>query len=50
MDKVHIEISEETVDPDDVCPDCHEDRVDLLIWNDDGEYVTCAICGCVYVP
>ena len=39
-----------TVTPDDVCPDCGEDRIDWLAWDDDGEYVTCASCSCVYVP
>ncbi len=36
--------------PDDACPDCGEDRIDYLVWDDDGEFVTCASCGCVYVP
>ena len=32
------------------CPNCFEDRVDWLVWNDDGETVTCASCDMVYNP
>ncbi len=35
--------------PEDACPDCGEARIDYLVWDDD-EKVTCASCGCVYVP
>ena len=40
----------ETVEAYEQCPDCKETRIDWLAWDDDGEYVTCATCGCVYVP
>ena len=32
------------------CPNCFEGRVDWLVWNDDGETVTCASCGTIYHP
>jgi ribosomal protein S27E len=48
------EVNEKTfhikVNPDDRCPECGENRVDYLVWDEDGEYVTCATCGTVYVP
>jgi predicted RNA-binding Zn-ribbon protein involved in translation (DUF1610 family) len=36
--------------PDDACPDCGENRIDWLAWDENGEFVTCTSCGCVYVP
>ena len=36
-------------DESDACPNCHEDRIDWLTWDDD-EKVTCASCETVYVP
>lgn len=35
----------ELVEPDDACPRCGERRVDQLVWNADGDGVTCASCG-----
>ena len=38
---------------EDACPECGEDRVDWLVWNnstDDDETVTCQSCQMVYVP
>ncbi len=32
------------------CPRCGERRVDWLVWDDDGEQVTCSTCGQVYDP
>lgn len=32
------------------CPECGEIRADSLVWDDDGENVTCQSCGNVYVP
>ena len=34
------------------CPQCDEDRVDWLVWqnSDEGEYVKCASCGEWYDP
>jgi hypothetical protein len=34
----------------DACPNCFETRIDWLVWNDDGETVTCATCSAVYNP
>ena len=38
------------VAPDAVCPNCHEERVDWLVWDEDGETVTCWRCGATYDP
>jgi len=38
---------------EDACPECGEDRIDWLVWNnrtDDDETVTCSTCQTVYVP
>ncbi len=40
----------ETVEPEEACPNCHEARIDYLVWDAEGETVTCTTCGCVYVP
>jgi Zn ribbon nucleic-acid-binding protein len=32
------------------CPNCDEHRMDYLVWDEDGEAVTCSICGTEYVP
>ena len=32
------------------CPNCGEDRMDYLTWDEDGEIVTCYTCGTEYVP
>jgi len=32
------------------CPQCGEDRQDWLVWDEDGETVTCGTCGCQYTP
>ena len=32
------------------CPNCGEDRMDYLTWDEDGESVTCYTCGFQYVP
>lgn len=38
------------VDAADACPTCAERRIDYLVWDVDGEMVTCATCATVYVP
>ena len=30
------------------CPECGEDRMDWLIWSDDGDELECQTCGEVY--
>lgn len=30
------------------CPDCHEARMDHLLWDEDGEVITCDTCGTSY--
>jgi hypothetical protein len=32
------------------CPGCGECHHDKLVWDADGEVITCATCGCEYVP
>jgi len=32
------------------CPECGEDRIDVLVWQEDGERVRCDTCGEVYKP
>jgi len=32
------------------CPSCGERRVDKLVWDEDGDSITCSSCGCNYVP
>ena len=32
------------------CPNCEEQRMDWLIWDDDGWEVKCHTCGTVYTP
>lgn len=34
----------------DACPECGEAQVDALVWDDDGEEVTCATCQRTYTP
>jgi len=34
----------------DACPVCEERRMDWLVWDEDGESVTCATCGNAYAP
>jgi len=34
----------------DECPECGESAVDNLVWDDDGELVTCQFCGYTYTP
>jgi hypothetical protein len=46
----HEEMDEDTVLPEDACPKCGEDRIDYLVWDDDGTFVTCTTCKAVYVP
>ena len=41
---------DEFVDVEDACPACGNDLMDLLVWDDDGEFVTCTICGKEYTP
>jgi len=52
-DKMYIRTSRvvrevETVPDGQECPNCNEDRVDALVWIDDGEQVECLTCGHVY--
>lgn len=30
------------------CPNCHERRMDELVWDEDGIAITCQTCGEVY--
>ena len=39
-----------TVPEGDACPGCGENRVDWLVWTDDGDHVECATCGAWYDP
>lgn len=32
------------------CRGCGERRMDALVWDEDGEKVTCATCGTTYTP
>jgi hypothetical protein len=32
------------------CPNCHEARMDFLVFNDDGDFVRCTTCGKEYEP
>ena len=32
------------------CPNCGEERMDKLEWDEDGTEVTCLTCGTKYVP
>lgn len=41
---------EEKVTIDMGCPGCRERRMDRLVWDADGEQVTCQTCKQVYVP
>ena len=45
-------MTEQTVLPDDKCTNCLEDRVDWLVWSDDGQgdIIICATCGTEYTP
>ena len=38
------------VAPEDACPLCGERSADRLAWDEDGERVTCSMCGTVYKP
>lgn len=40
----------EEVAPAEGCPNCGEQRMDWLVWDDDCEAVTCQTCGTVYTP
>lgn len=40
----------ETVPTISACPQCGERMMDNLVWNEDGERVSCATCGMVYKP
>ena len=42
--------ADETVSPDNACPGCGENRVDWLVWAEDGTQVDCATCGASYDP
>ena len=33
-----------------ICPGCGENRVDWLVWSEDGTQVDCATCGASYDP
>ena len=39
--------NQERVSADEQCPNCHENRMDYLVWQDD-ETIKCASCGCEY--
>ena len=52
---MHVDYSDlledpERVHPEDACPGCGEDRVDLLAWDQDGTFVMCLTCGAWYDP
>lgn len=38
------------VDESAACPTCGQSLVDLLVWNDEGDYVECLTCGTIYHP
>lgn len=40
-------VSADTVPADAQCPQCHENRMDWLVWTDD-DTLTCATCGYEY--
>ena len=44
------EPDDEVVTQDNACPGCSENRVDWLVWDEDGTVVTCATCGASYDP
>ena len=46
----YLDEDEDIVTEGVICPECKEDRASLLEWDRDGESVTCASCGTVYVP
>jgi rubredoxin len=37
-------------DPQYGCPQCGEERIDFLAWDEDGVIVTCQSCGNEYDP
>ena len=47
---VKMTVPTDTVSECDACPNCGENRMDWLAWQDEGEYVRCGICGTEYVP
>ena len=40
----------DTVEPWDACPECGENLIDNLVWDDDGAFITCGGCNTQYVP
>ncbi len=38
----------DTVPPTGICPRCGQNDIDQLVWDDDGETVTCQTCGTNY--
>jgi uncharacterized OB-fold protein len=45
-----VTIPDNQVSESDSCPSCGETDADWLVWDDEGETVTCENCGRVYVP
>lgn len=45
-----VDAEEDIVPTGAECPECGENRVDWLVWDDDCEIVTCTTCGAEYVP
>ena len=41
---------DELVPPEAGCPRCGEQRMDYLVWTEDGGRVECGTCGFVYQP
>ena len=50
MDDVNDVDVIETVRDGCECPKCGEVEMDRLVWDADGETVTCQTCGCQYEP
>ena len=45
----HADFDEDTVSYANACPDCGENRMDKLVW-DENEVVICQTCGAGYLP
>ena len=51
VDKFEVVDDSNMVGEDSACPKCGNRDVDRLAWDeDDGEFVTCMVCGMVYGP
>jgi hypothetical protein len=50
VDKYEIVGHMDLLPEDDGCPRCMNRAVDLLVWDESGETVTCSVCKTVYIP